>query len=54
LVEKIELVTYRDHRMAMSLALAGLAIPGITILDPACTAKTYPGFFDDLARLVGR
>jgi 3-phosphoshikimate 1-carboxyvinyltransferase len=50
--EKIELATYRDHRMAMSLALAGLALPGITILDPACTAKTYPGFFDDLACLV--
>jgi 3-phosphoshikimate 1-carboxyvinyltransferase len=45
--------TYRDHRMAMSLALAGLVIPGVVILDPACTAKTYPGYFDDLARLVG-
>jgi 3-phosphoshikimate 1-carboxyvinyltransferase len=45
--------TYNDHRMAMSLALAGLRIPGVTIVNPGCTAKTYPAFFDDLARLVG-
>ena len=43
--------TYDDHRMAMSLALAGLRIPGVVIKDPGCTAKTYPGFFDDLAKL---
>jgi 3-phosphoshikimate 1-carboxyvinyltransferase len=44
--------TYDDHRMAMSFALAGLKIPGVTILDPGCVAKTYPGFWDDLARLT--
>lgn len=44
--------TYNDHRMAMSFALAGLVLPGITILNPGCTAKTYPRFFDDLTRLV--
>ncbi len=43
--------TYDDHRMAMSFALAGLKIPGVTILDPGCVAKTYPGFWDDLASL---
>ena len=41
--------TYDDHRMAMSLALVGLRVPGVLIGDPGCTAKTYPGFFDDLA-----
>ncbi len=40
--------TYDDHRMAMSFALAGLKIPSVTILDPGCVAKTYPGFWDDL------
>jgi 3-phosphoshikimate 1-carboxyvinyltransferase len=40
--------TYDDHRMAMSFALAGLRVPGVTILDPGCVAKTYPGFWDDL------
>lgn len=43
--------TYDDHRMAMSFALLGLAVPGIEIEDPACVAKTYPGYFADLARL---
>lgn len=43
--------TYDDHRMAMSLALVGLRVPGIVIADPDCTAKTYPAFWDDLARL---
>jgi len=41
--------TYDDHRMAMSLALVGLRVPGVAIRDPGCTAKTYPKFFDDLA-----
>ncbi len=48
----ITIETYNDHRMAMSLALTGLVLPGITILNPGCTAKTYPRFFDDLMRLV--
>ena len=46
-----EIDTYDDHRMAMSMALVGLATPGVVIRDPGCTAKTYPAFFDDLARL---
>lgn len=41
--------TYDDHRLAMSFAVAGLVVPGVEILDPSCVAKTYPGFFDDLA-----
>lgn len=43
--------TYGDHRMAMSFAAAGAAIPGILIVDPACVKKTYPAFWQDLARL---
>ncbi|MFV1964222.1 MAG: 3-phosphoshikimate 1-carboxyvinyltransferase [Pirellulaceae bacterium] len=43
--------TYDDHRMAMSLALPGLQIPGVVVKDPACTGKTYPRFFADLAFL---
>ena len=50
----IEIATYHDHRMAMSLALPGLVRPGVTILDPSCTAKTYPAYFQDLARLCER
>jgi 3-phosphoshikimate 1-carboxyvinyltransferase len=47
-----EIETYNDHRMAMSLALVGLKTPGVTILNPGCTAKTYPHYFADLARAV--
>ena len=49
-----EIDTYEDHRMAMSLALVGLAVPGVVIRDPDCTAKTYPHFFRDLERLCHR
>ncbi|PRY30090.1 3-phosphoshikimate 1-carboxyvinyltransferase [Pseudosporangium ferrugineum] len=43
--------TYDDHRMAMSMSLLGLRVPGIEIEDPGCVAKTYPGYFRDLAAL---
>lgn len=43
--------TYNDHRMAMCMALIGLKVPGIVIDNPACVAKTYPRFFEDLATL---
>ncbi len=45
------LETYNDHRMAMSLALLGLRVPGIRILNPGCVAKTYPDYFADLENL---
>jgi 3-phosphoshikimate 1-carboxyvinyltransferase len=48
-----EIETYNDHRMAMSLALVGLRTPGVVILNPGCTAKTYPRYFEDLARVCG-
>jgi 3-phosphoshikimate 1-carboxyvinyltransferase len=47
----VEFETFDDHRMAMSLALVGLRRPGVLIRDPGCVAKTYPGFFTDLASL---
>jgi len=43
---------YDDHRMAMSFAILGCARPGVIIGDPLCVAKTYPRFFDDLARVL--
>jgi 3-phosphoshikimate 1-carboxyvinyltransferase len=46
-----EVETYNDHRMAMSLALVGLKVPGVVIKDPGCVAKTYPDFFSDLEKL---
>ncbi|CDZ69184.1 3-phosphoshikimate 1-carboxyvinyltransferase 1 [Neorhizobium galegae bv. orientalis] len=46
-----EINTFADHRIAMSFALAGLMIGGITILDPDCVAKTFPSYWDVLASL---
>ena len=40
---------YRDHRIAMAFSILGLVRPEVTIDDPDCVAKTYPGFFEDLA-----
>jgi 3-phosphoshikimate 1-carboxyvinyltransferase len=44
---------YSDHRMAMSFAVLGAVVGGVHIEDPACVAKTYPGFWDDLAICYG-
>jgi 3-phosphoshikimate 1-carboxyvinyltransferase len=43
--------TYNDHRMAMSLALVGLKVPGVVIRNPGCVAKTYPDFWRDFEAL---
>ena len=41
-----------DHRIAMALAVAGCAVPGVRILDPGCVAKSWPGFWSAWGRLV--
>jgi 3-phosphoshikimate 1-carboxyvinyltransferase len=46
--------TYDDHRMAMSFAILGCAVPGITIEEPACVAKTFPDYFDRLTAIAVR
>lgn len=38
--------SHNDHRIAMSFAIAGLRIPGVAIVNPACVSKTFPGFFE--------
>jgi 3-phosphoshikimate 1-carboxyvinyltransferase len=48
-----EITTYDDHRMAMSLALAGLRVPGVRILDPACVGKTFPTYWERLSAISG-
>lgn len=45
--------SYEDHRMAMSFAVLGAAAGCVTIEDPRVVGKTYPGFWDDLARAYG-
>ena len=48
---RVRIETYHDHRIAMSFALAGLLVPNVVILDPACTGKTYPDYWEMLAGL---
>ncbi len=39
----------KDHRIAMSFAVAGLACDGDTVIeDTDCVAISYPGFFGDI------
>jgi 3-phosphoshikimate 1-carboxyvinyltransferase len=40
-----------DHRIAMAFSIAGLRTPGITLDDPGCVKKTFPGFHAALAEL---
>ena len=46
-----EIGTYNDHRMAMCFSLVALSDTPVTILDPKCTAKTFPDYFEQLARI---
>jgi len=42
--------TYDDHRVAMAFGLLRLIEPGLDLEDPDCVAKSFPGFWDELAR----
>jgi len=44
--------TYDDHRMAMCAALAALGGVRVTINDPGCVRKTFPGYFEALQSIV--
>jgi 3-phosphoshikimate 1-carboxyvinyltransferase len=46
-----EIDCYDDHRIAMSFAIAGLAIEGISIKDPGCVKKSFPDFWEKLEAL---
>lgn len=49
-----EIETYNDHRMAMCFSLIALSNTPVTILDPNCTAKTFPTYFTELDKLSVR
>ncbi len=46
--------TYNDHRMAMCFSLMAFADCGITINDPDCTSKTFPGYFKQFESLCDK
>jgi 3-phosphoshikimate 1-carboxyvinyltransferase len=43
--------TYNDHRIAMSFAIAGMAVPGIEISDKKCVDKSFPDFWKELKKI---
>ncbi|SEK35477.1 3-phosphoshikimate 1-carboxyvinyltransferase [Streptacidiphilus jiangxiensis] len=47
----VEIACHGDHRIAMSFSVTGLRTPGITLDDPGCVRKTFPGFHQALAAL---
>lgn len=51
-VREATIATYDDHRIAMCFSLAAAAGVPIHILEPRCVAKTFPEYFNTLARLV--
>lgn len=50
-MQHAEIETYDDHRIAMCFSLVALSDTSVTILDPGCTSKTFPDYFDQLASL---
>ncbi|ECG4259461.1 3-phosphoshikimate 1-carboxyvinyltransferase, partial [Salmonella enterica] len=43
-LQHADIGTYNDHRMAMCFSLVALSDTPVTILDPKCTAKTFPDY----------
>ncbi len=45
--------SYEDHRMVMTAAVLGLAVPGIRVQNAGTVAKTFPGFTGLWAQMLG-
>ena len=52
-LSEAECDSHGDHRLAMSLAIAGLAGPGVRIRRPDCVAISYPQFWAHARQLGG-
>ena len=51
LKSNVEIETYDDHRVAMCFSLVACGGVPVTILDPGCTRKTFPDFFERLEEM---
>lgn len=49
-----QLTTYHDHRMAMAFSVLGSATGNLTIDDERVVDKTYPAYWDDYNKTLGR
>lgn len=43
--------THHDHRLAMSLSLLGLVVPGVVVADPEVVTKSWPAWWQTLEAL---
>jgi 3-phosphoshikimate 1-carboxyvinyltransferase len=50
---EVEFSTYNDHRMAMSMSLFELAGIKVSLDNPACVGKSFPGFFEEWKKITG-
>jgi 3-phosphoshikimate 1-carboxyvinyltransferase len=49
-----EIDSHSDHRIAMAFAVGGLVAQGTTLIRGSdCVDVSFPGFFDELARVTG-
>ena len=53
-IAPLALDPHGDHRMAFAFALLGLLRAGITVRQPECVAKSWPGFWGDLEQAGAR
>ncbi len=51
LIANAAIDTYDDHRMAMCFSLVAVKGVAVQINDPQCTAKTFPTYFEELAKI---
>jgi len=49
----VDFTTYGDHRMAMSMSIFELAEIDVTLDNPACVGKSFPGFWDEWKKIIG-
>jgi 3-phosphoshikimate 1-carboxyvinyltransferase len=51
-IRPASIATYDDHRMAMAFSLAACGGEPVVIENPACVAKTFPDYFQELERVA--
>ena len=49
--EDVAIDTYEDHRMALAFAPLAFRIQGIRINNPGVVTKSYPHYWEDLAKV---
>lgn len=43
--------SHGDHRIAMSFAIVGFAVPGVSVSNAEVVSKTWPGFWEAMSKL---